>query len=121
MAHRILVVDDEPNILMTLQFILEEAGFEVATASDGVKALAVAREMRPSLVILDIAMPVKDGFEVCRELKEEENAPRVLMLTARGLAIDRKKGFEVGADAFMAKPFQMSALLKAIRETLGDG
>lgn len=112
--RRILVVDDEPNILLSLEFILDEEGFEVATATDGGEALRAAETFRPDLVLLDVAMPVKDGYEVCRMLKDKDGGPKVVMLTAKGQPLEKKKGLEVGADAYVTKPFNSADLLSTI-------
>jgi DNA-binding response OmpR family regulator len=117
---KILAVDDEPNILLSLEFILEEENYTVRTASDGEEALAVAEEFKPDLVLLDVAMPRKDGYEVCRILKAKPDAPKVVMLTAKGQSLERKKGLETGADAYVTKPFQTAELFEAIRGLLGN-
>ncbi len=118
-AHKILAVDDEPNILLSLEFILEEEGFEVKTATDGEEALRTAQAFKPDLVLLDISMPVKDGYAVCRELKEAgDDSPKVIMLTAKGQPLERKKGLELGADAYVTKPFQAAELLTIMRGLL---
>lgn len=116
---RILAVDDEPNILMSLQFILDEEGFLVETAGDGGEALLKAESFKPDLVLLDAAMPVKDGFEVCRIIKEGNNPPVVVLLTAKGQPLERKKGLDVGADAYITKPFRTEELLENIRSLIG--
>ncbi len=116
---RILAVDDEPNILLSLEFILEEEGFEVKTASDGGEALELAEEFKPDLVLLDVAMPVRDGYEVCQILKQKgADAPKVVMLTAKGQPLEKKKGLEVGADAYVTKPFQAADLIESMRALL---
>jgi DNA-binding response OmpR family regulator len=114
---KILVVDDEPNILMSIEFILEMEGYEVATARDGDEALEVAVRVQPDLILLDINMPRKDGYEVCRILREREDTAgiRVIMLTAKGQALERKKGLEVGGDEYVTKPFSAEDLLEKIR------
>lgn len=120
--RKILVVDDEPNILLSLEFILEEEGFEVRTAADGEEALVAAREFGPALVLLDVAMPLKDGYEVCRQLKAAgAAAPKVVMFTAKGQPLEKRKGLEVGADAYVTKPFHTPELLETLRTLLGDG
>lgn len=113
----ILAVDDEPNILMSIEFILEMEGYEVHTARDGDEALEVAERVRPDLVLLDINMPRKDGYEVCRILRMRENmaGTKVIMLTAKGQTLERKKGLEVGADEYVTKPFSADELLSAIK------
>ena len=117
--RKILAVDDEPNILLSLEFLLEEEGFEVKTATDGEEALVLADSFGPDLVLLDVAMPFKDGNEVCRLLKGRADPPRVVMLTAKGQPLERKKGLEMGADAYVTKPFQSVELFDVIRSLLG--
>jgi DNA-binding response OmpR family regulator len=113
----ILAVDDEPNILLSIEFILEMEGYEVHTAHDGDEALEVAGRIRPDVILLDINMPRKDGFEVCRILREQAEMARtkVIMLTAKGQTLERKKGLEVGADEYVTKPFSAEDLLQKIR------
>lgn len=114
---KILAVDDEPNILMSIEFILEMEGYEVHTARDGDEALEVAERVRPDLILLDVNMPRKDGYEVCRILRERESlaGTKVIMLTAKGQTLERKKGLEVGADEYVTKPFSAEDLLAKIR------
>jgi len=116
----ILAVDDEPNILMSIEFILDMEGYEVHTARDGDDALDVAERVRPDLILLDISMPRKDGYEVCRILRKRENmaGTKVIMLTAKGQTLEKKKGLEVGADEYVTKPFSAAELLNAIRTCL---
>ena len=114
---KVLAVDDEPNILMSLEFILEMEGYEVHVARDGDEALEVADRVRPDLILLDINMPRKDGYEVCRILREREPlaGTKVIMLTAKGQTLEKKKGLEVGADQYVTKPFSAEELLEKIR------
>ncbi len=114
---KILAVDDEPNILMSIEFILEMEGYEVHTARDGDEALEVAERVQPDLILLDVNMPRKDGYEMCRILREREDlaATKVIMLTAKGQTLERKKGLEVGADDYVTKPFSAGDLLEKIR------
>jgi len=114
---RILVVDDEPNILMSIQYILDMEGYEVHSARDGEEALDVAERVRPDLILLDVSMPRKDGYEVCRILREREDmtGTKVIMLTAKGQALEKKKGIEMGADEYVTKPFSADDLLEKIR------
>ncbi len=116
----ILAVDDEPNILMSIEFILDMEGYEVHTARDGDDALDAAERVRPDLILLDINMPRKDGYEVCRILRKREHmaGTKVIMLTAKGQALEKKKGLEVGADEYVTKPFSADELLSAIRTCL---
>jgi DNA-binding response OmpR family regulator len=120
MGKKILAVDDEPNILMSIEFILEMEGYEVHTARDGEEALEVAKRIRPDLILLDVNMPRKDGYEVCRILREREDMARtkVIMLTAKGQTLERKKGLEVGADEYVTKPFSAEDLLEKIRSMI---
>lgn len=117
---KILAVDDEPNILMSIEFILEMEGYEVHTARDGDEALEVAERVRPDLILLDVNMPRKDGYEMCRILREREDlaGTKVIMLTAKGQTLERKKGLEVGADDYVTKPFSAADLLEKMRAML---
>jgi len=117
---KILAVDDEPNILMSIEFILEMEGYEVHTARDGDEALEVAERVRPDLILLDVNMPRKDGYETCRILREREDlaGTKVIMLTAKGQTLERKKGLEVGADDYVTKPFSAADLLEKMRAML---
>jgi DNA-binding response OmpR family regulator len=117
---KVLAVDDEPNILMSIEFILEMEGYQVYLARDGEEALEVAGRVRPDLVLLDVNMPRKDGYEVCRILRENEQLAKtkVIMLTAKGQTLERKKGLEVGADEYVTKPFSADELLQKIRALL---
>lgn len=119
---KILAVDDEPNILMSIEFILETEGYEVHTARDGDEALEVAERVQPDLILLDINMPLKDGYEVCRILRERQEmaAVKVIMLTAKGQTLERKKGLEVGANEYVTKPFSADELLNTIRTCLAS-
>jgi DNA-binding response OmpR family regulator len=114
---KILAVDDEPNILMSIEFILEMEGYEVHIARDGEEALEVAERVAPDLILLDVNMPRKDGYEVCRILREREDmaGTKVIMLTAKGQTLEKKKGLEVGADEYVTKPFSAEDLLEKIR------
>jgi phosphate regulon transcriptional regulator PhoB len=126
MADKILVVEDDQDILELLAYNLENAGYRVVTATDGLTGLNLAREHLPDLIILDLMLPVMDGLEVCRNLKRAEatkNIP-VLMLTAKGEEIDRVVGFEIGAEDYVIKPFSVRELmlrLKAILRRAGGG
>ncbi len=117
---KILAVDDEPNILLSIEFILEQEGYDVHTACDGEEAMEMAEKVEPDLVLLDIAMPYQDGYEVCTLLRKHEKlaAVKVVMLTAKGQSLDKKKGLEVGADVYLTKPFGADELLQAIESVL---
>lgn len=111
---KILLVDDEPNILQFLVMGLENEGFQVETAPDGLTALTIAEQFHPQIVILDVMMPGLDGFEVCKRLKERETPTAVIMLTAKEEVEDRVKGLTLGADDYMIKPFSFDELLARI-------
>ncbi|HLF72160.1 MAG TPA: response regulator transcription factor [Dehalococcoidia bacterium] len=113
----VLVVDDEPTLVATLRYNLEREGYRVVTASDGEKALAVARAERPDLLVLDLMLPVIDGLEVCRILRREMSTP-IIMLTARAEEVDKVVGLEIGADDYLTKPFGTRELLARIRALL---
>ena len=116
--HRILVVDDEPNVRDSLQIALGVAGFDVKTASQGAEALEAAVRDQPDLIVLDVLMPGIDGLEVCRKLRADGNDVPVLMLTARDEVPDRVAGLEAGADDYLVKPFALEELLARIRALL---
>ncbi len=114
MTEKILVVEDENSLLETLIYNLKKQGYQVNSATDGRTAIHCAREFQPDLVLLDVMLPVLDGFEVCRILRQEMNVP-ILMLTARDDEIDRVIGLELGADDYITKPFSMRELLARIK------
>ena len=113
----VLLVDDEATLVATLRYNLEREGYRVVTASDGDKALTVARQERPDLVLLDLMLPVIDGLEVCRILRRETSVP-ILMLTARAGEVDKVVGLELGADDYVTKPFSTRELLARVRALL---
>ena len=115
---RILIVEDNVALLKGLRDNLEFEGYEVLAATDGESALAAAREMKPDLIILDLILPKLGGFDVCRTLRRDGARTPVLMLTARGQEVDRIKGFEVGADDYVTKPFSVPELLGRIQAIL---
>ena len=118
---RILVVDDEEDILSVLKFRLEANNYEVLSATDGQEGLNKARSERPDLMILDLMLPKLDGYKVCRMLKFDEgykNIP-IIMFTARDQKKDEELGKEMGADAYIPKPFESEVLLEKIKELLG--
>ncbi len=120
MARKILVVDDEPVLVETIDYNLKQAGYQVITAADGASALEAARRETPDLIILDIMLPEMDGLEVCRQLRRESNTATtpIMMLTAKGDEIDKVVGLEVGADDYVTKPFGRRELLARIRALL---
>jgi DNA-binding response OmpR family regulator len=113
----ILVVEDEPTLIDTLEYNLTRQGYGVSTAADGFKALELARSLRPDLIVLDVMLPGLDGFEICRILRQEMNVP-ILMLTARDDEIDKVVGLEVGADDYLTKPFSMRELMARVKAHL---
>lgn len=113
----ILVVEDEPTLVDTLEYNLTRQGYAVSTASDGFKALELARSLRPELIVLDVMLPGLDGFEICRILRQEMSTP-ILMLTARDDEIDKVVGLEVGADDYLTKPFSMRELIARVKAHL---
>ena len=117
MSEKILVVEDEPTLVETLEYNLSRQDYNVFTAMDGRKALEVARREHPDLIILDLMLPGIDGIEVCRVLRQEMNVP-ILMLTARDEEVDKVVGLEVGADDYMTKPFSMRELMARVKALL---
>jgi two-component system OmpR family response regulator len=117
MASRVLVVEDDPNLLETLRYNLANEGYSVITSADGAEALEIARAEKPDLLVLDVMLPGLSGFEVCRILRKETTVP-ILMLTARTEEVDRVVGLEIGADDYMTKPFSMRELMARVRAML---
>ena len=117
MRDKVLVVEDEPTLLETLEYNLIRQGYEVHTAADGLTALEIARREQPNAIVLDIMLPGLDGLEVCRILRREMNVP-ILMLTARADEVDKVVGLEVGADDYLTKPFSMRELLARVKALL---
>ena len=113
----ILLVEDEENLLAALRYNLEREGYRVCTATDGEQAVETSRRVHPDLVVLDVMLPKLDGFEVCRILRRETNAP-ILILTAKGEEVDRIVGLELGADDYVTKPFSMRELIARVRAML---
>ena len=120
MSAKILIADDEPNILLSLEFLMKREGFEVLTARDGQEAVEAAQAHLPDLILLDVMMPRKNGFDVCQELRarDEFKSTRILMLTAKGRELDVTKGMALGADAYMTKPFGTRELVETVRRLL---
>ena len=117
MSQKVLVVEDDNNIAELLRLYLQKDGFEVSHAADGGKAVEMAREIQPDLVLLDIMLPVMDGWQVCRELRKTMKMP-IIMLTAKSEVNDRITGLEMGADDYLVKPFGTSELLARIRTAI---
>jgi DNA-binding response OmpR family regulator len=119
-AHKILIADDEPNILISLEFLMKREGYAVSVARDGIEALAAIVRERPHVVLLDVMMPGKTGFDVCQAVRADESlaAVKILMLTAKGRDTDVAKGLALGADAYMTKPFSTQELAAKVRAML---
>ena len=122
MGERILIADDEPNIVVSLEYLMKREGFEVAVANDGEAALQAVASLRPDLILLDIMLPKKDGFEVCQQIRAnpEWQGVKVVMLTAEGYT-EVTKGLALGADAYVTKPFSTKDLVAQVRKLLGLG
>ncbi len=123
MGKRVLVVDDEPNIVLSLEFLMREAGFEVEIARNGQEALAAIARRPPDVLLLDVMMPEMDGFEVCERLRADPRgrATKVVMLTARGRDSERQRGLALGADAYVTKPFSTRDLVARVKAMLEEG
>jgi len=117
---RVLIIEDEPHILLSLEFLLERAGYEIASATDGHEGLALVGRLRPDVVLLDIMLPKRSGYEVCQAIKAdpELHSIPVIMLSARGQEIEVLKGLELGAAAYVTKPFGNAEILESIRAVL---
>lgn len=121
MSKRILIADDEPNIVVSLEFLMKREGFDVQVATDGEAALQAIAAQVPDLVLLDIMLPKKDGFEVCQQIRANPQwqSLKVVMLTAKGRDTEVSKGLALGADAYMTKPFSTRDLVAQVRHLLG--
>lgn len=119
---KVLVVDDEPNIVLSLEFLMQQAGFEVATAEDGEGALARIAESAPDLLLLDISLPGISGFDVLERLRADPAHARlpIVMLTAHGREVEREKGLALGADDYVTKPFSTQALVEKVKTLLAE-
>lgn len=122
MSKTLLIVDDEPNIVISLEFLLKREGFQVAVAGDGEEALRMVGEIKPDLVLLDIMLPLKNGFEVCQEIRAHPDwqSIKILMLTAKGRDTEVQKGMALGADAYLTKPFATKDLVAKVKELLAE-
>lgn len=122
MAKKILLIDDEPELVEMVKMRLVASGFDVITAGDGADGLAKARGEKPDLIILDLMLPKMNGYEVCRLLKFEEKTSKIpiVLFSARAQEADKVAGKDVGADAYIVKPFEPQALMSKIKELLGE-
>ena len=123
MTKRVLIADDEPNIVASLEFLMEQAGFEVKVATDGAAALSLVASFGPDLVLLDVMMPVKNGYEVCQHLKSDPGTRgvKVILLSAKGRDAEVSKGISLGADSYITKPFANKELMAKVHARLGEG
>ncbi len=122
MTRTVLLVDDEPNIILSLEFLIEQAGYEVRIARDGEAALKSIEERKPDLILLDVMLPKRDGFDVCERIRANPawNDIRIIMLTAKGRDSEREKGLALGADAYITKPFSTREAMEQIKRFLDD-
>ena len=122
MTYQILIVDDEPNIVVPLQFLMEQNGYDVIIAQSGEEALESIARYTPDLILLDIMLPGIDGFEVCQivRLKPEWQSTKIIFLTAKGRDVDIARGMVLGADAYVTKPFSNADIVDKVRELLND-
>jgi two-component system, OmpR family, alkaline phosphatase synthesis response regulator PhoP len=122
MNKKILVADDEPNIVISLEYLLKREGYTVLVAHDGQEALDAMAAQQPDLVLLDVMMPVKTGFEVCQEVRASDTLKhtKILMLTAKGRDTDMAKGLALGADGYMTKPFSTHDLVQKVADMLSE-
>ncbi|MES9925187.1 MAG: response regulator [Candidatus Thiodiazotropha endolucinida] len=120
MTKTILIVDDEPNIVLSVEYLMKREGYQVMTASDGQVAMEMIADIRPDLLILDVMMPRKNGFEVCREIRADPalSGLPILMLSAKGREAEIKKGISLGADAYITKPFSTHDLVDKVNQLL---
>ena len=121
MPQRVLVVEDEPNIVESLSFLMKREGFDVRVASDGATALRMVQRERPNLVVLDVMLPRRDGYDVCKAIRADRrlDGVRIMMLSAKGRELDRSKGLALGADDYVTKPFSTRELIERVRALLG--
>jgi DNA-binding response OmpR family regulator len=122
MSKKILVADDEPNIVAALQFLLQRSGFEVLVARNGEEALQLVEAAAPDMVLLDVMMPVRSGYEVCRRIRErpEWDRIKIVMLSAKGRDAEVNKGLALGADLYITKPFSTRDLVEKVEGLLAD-
>ena len=122
MSQSILIADDEPNIVISLEFLMKKANYDVRVARDGQEALRAIEERVPDLVLLDVMMPKLDGFSVCQTIRDNPDWKdvKIVILTARGRDIEREKGLALGADDYITKPFSTRDVVERVRQYLGE-
>jgi two-component system alkaline phosphatase synthesis response regulator PhoP len=115
-TKKILIVDDEPSIVLSLEFLMEKAGYIVFTAGDGEAAMEKVRDEKPDLVLLDINLPGRSGYDICQSMRAnpEWNDIRIVMVTAKGRDVEREKGFAMGADEYITKPFSTEEVVETV-------
>lgn len=120
MISRILIADDEPNIVTSLEFLMRSSDYDVRVAHNGEEALRLAESFRPDLVLLDVMMPFRDGFDVCQKIRENPllRGMKIVMLTAKGRDVERNRGVDLGANAYVTKPFSTKELMNTVRGLL---
>lgn len=120
MTYKVLIVDDEPNIVISLEFLMTECGYDVAIARDGAQALEQMAAFQPDLVLLDVMLPLRNGFEVCQTIRENSawKRTKVVMLSAKSRDLEVSKGLALGADAYITKPFSTRELVEQVRSLL---
>jgi DNA-binding response OmpR family regulator len=123
MSKKVLIADDEPNIVTSLEYLMQKSGYEVKIARNGDEALALVESFLPDLVLLDVMMPRKSGYEVCQQIRERPDWQhiKVVMLSAKGREAEVNKGLSLGADTYVTKPFSNQELIAKIEGLLGDG
>ena len=123
MNRSVLIVDDEPNIVLSLEFLLKQAGYEVRVAGNGEEAMEAIAERAPDLIVLDVMMPTLDGYHVCETIRADPKlrAVRILMLTAKSRDVEREKALALGADDYITKPFSTRELVERVKTILGPG
>ena len=121
--HRVLVVEDEDNIALALDFLMTREGYDHSRVADGAEALPRIRATHPDLVLLDVMLPGASGYEICQGVRLDPNRAdvKILMMTARGSSIERRKGLAIGADGFITKPFELKELREEVRRLLDAG
>lgn len=121
--RKVLIVDDEPNIVTALEFLLKRSGYDVRLATNGAEALAQVDAYRPDVMLLDVMMPVKSGYEVCQVLRERPDLAqmKIVMLSAKGSEAEVNKGLSLGADLYITKPFSTQELVATINRLFDDG
>jgi DNA-binding response OmpR family regulator len=120
MTKYVLIVDDAPNIVLSLEFLMKKEGYDVRSVSNGEEAMEAIAEKTPDLILLDVMMPRKDGYEVCQELRANQDWKniKIIMLTAKGRDVEREKGLALGADDYVTKPFATQELVEKVKTLL---